>query len=187
MWTENFQMFKLDFEKAEEQEIKLPTSVGSLKEQKFQKNIYFCSIYYAKAFDCVDYNKLENSFFSFCYINFKKFIYFNWRLITLEYCSGFCHTLTWISHGCTCVHHPEPTSHLPHHLIPLGHPSGPALSTLSHASNLGWWSVSHMIIYMFQWYSGKFLKRWEYQTTLPASWELCMLIKKQQLELNMGH
>ena len=33
---------------------------------------------------------------------------FNWRLITLQYCSGFCHTLTWISHGCTCVPHPEP-------------------------------------------------------------------------------
>ena len=32
---------------------------------------------------------------------------------------------------------------------------------------------------------GKFLKRWEYQTTLPASWATCMQIKKQQLELNM--
>ena len=31
----------------------------------------------------------------------ELFIYFNWRLITLQYCSGFCHTLTWISHGCT--------------------------------------------------------------------------------------
>ena len=37
-----------------------------------------------------------------------KCIYFNWRLITLQYCSGFCHTLTWISHGFTCVPHPEP-------------------------------------------------------------------------------
>ena len=32
---------------------------------------------------------------------------------------------------------------------------------------------------------GKFLKRWEYQTTLPASWEMCMQVRKQQLELNM--
>ena len=32
---------------------------------------------------------------------------------------------------------------------------------------------------------GKFLKRWEYQTTLPASWEICMQVKKQQLELDM--
>ena len=54
----NFQMFKLNLEKAEEPEIKLPTSVGSLKEQEFQKNIYFCFIDYAKAFDCVDHNKL---------------------------------------------------------------------------------------------------------------------------------
>ena len=51
-------MFKLDLEKAEEPEIKWPTPVGSLKKQEFQKNIYFCFIDYAKAFDCVDHNKL---------------------------------------------------------------------------------------------------------------------------------
>ena len=42
-------------------EIKQPTSAGSLKKQEFQKNIYFCFIDYAKAFDYVDHNKLENS------------------------------------------------------------------------------------------------------------------------------
>ena len=46
------------FRKAEEPEIKLPTSAGSLKKQEFQKNIYFCFIGYAKALDCVDHNKL---------------------------------------------------------------------------------------------------------------------------------
>ena len=51
-------MFKLDLGKAEEPEIKLPTSIGSHKNQK---NIYFFFIDYAKAFDCVDHNKLENS------------------------------------------------------------------------------------------------------------------------------
>ena len=51
-------MFKLVLEKAEEPEIKLPTSIGSSKRQEFQKNIYFCIIDYAKAFDCVDHNKL---------------------------------------------------------------------------------------------------------------------------------
>ena len=51
-------MFKLDLEKAEGPEIKLPTSDGSSKKQEFQKNIYFCFIDYAKAFDCVDHNKL---------------------------------------------------------------------------------------------------------------------------------
>ena len=46
----------------EEQEVKLPTSVGSLKKaREFQKDIYLCFIDYAKAFDCVDHNKLENS------------------------------------------------------------------------------------------------------------------------------
>ena len=51
-------MFKLDLEKAEEIEIKLPTSAGSWKKQEFQKIMYFCFIDYAKAFDCVDHNKL---------------------------------------------------------------------------------------------------------------------------------
>ena len=52
-------MFKLDLEKAEEPEIKLPTSTGSSKKaREFQKNIYFCFIDYAKSFDCVDHNKL---------------------------------------------------------------------------------------------------------------------------------
>ena len=85
----NFQMFKLDLEKAEEPEIKLPTSAGHRKARESQKNIYFCFIDYAKAFDCVDHNKL------------------------------------W-----------------------------------------------------------KFFKRWEYQTTWPASWEICMQVRKQQLELD---
>ena len=52
-------MFKLDLEKAEGPDIKLPTSVGSSKKQEScRKNIYFCFIDYAKAFDCVDHNKL---------------------------------------------------------------------------------------------------------------------------------
>ena len=52
-------MFKLVLEKAEEPEIKLPTSTGSWKKaREFQKNIYFCFIDFAKAFDCVDHNKL---------------------------------------------------------------------------------------------------------------------------------
>ena len=76
-------MLKLVLEKAEEPEIKLPTSAGSLKKQEsFQKNTYFCFIAYTKAFDCVDHTNY-----------------------------------------------------------------------------------------------GKFLKRWEYQTTLPASWEICMQVK----------
>ena len=82
-------MFNLDFKKAEEPEIKLPTSVGSSKKKEFQKNIYFCFIDFAKAF-------------------------------------------VWIMTNC-----------------------------------------------------GKFWKRWEYQTTWPVSWGICMQVKKQQLELYM--
>ena len=83
-------MFQLVLEKAEEPEIKLPTSAGSWKKQESSRNIYFCFIDYAKAFDCVDHNKL-------------------WKI----------------------------------------------------------------------------LKRWEYQTTWPASGETCIQVKKQQLELDM--
>ena len=55
----NFQMFKLVLERAEEPEIKLPTSAGSAKKQESsKKNIYFCFIDYAKAFDGVDHNIL---------------------------------------------------------------------------------------------------------------------------------
>ena len=86
----NFQMFKLDLEKAEELEIKLPTSAGSSKKQEIQKNIYFCFIDYTKAFECVDHNRL-------------------WKM----------------------------------------------------------------------------LKRWEYQTTWPASWGTYVQVRKQQLELDM--
>ena len=50
----------MNLEKAEEPEIILPTSAGSLKKaREFQKNIYFCFIDYAKAFDCVDHYKLR--------------------------------------------------------------------------------------------------------------------------------
>jgi len=92
MWTVNFQMFKLDLEKAEEPEIKLPTSIGSQKKQE-------------------DSRKKKSTF----------------ALLTMP------KPLTvWITTNC-----------------------------------------------------GKLLKRWEYQTTWPVSWEICMQIKKQQLELDM--
>ena len=83
---------------------------------------------------------------------FFKLIYFNWRLITLRYYSGFCHTLTWISHGCICVPYLESPSHLSPQPIPQGCPSALALSALFHALNLAWWPISHMVIYIFQCY-----------------------------------
>ena len=113
-----------------------------LKNSVFLKKLYFLKC------PCMSPKKaffLRNHFLN----------YLNWRLMTLQYCGGFWHTFTWISHGYTCVPHPDPPFHLPPHPIPQGHPSAPALSTLSHASNLDWRSISHMIIYMFQCYSLK--------------------------------
>ena len=62
MWTETSQMFKLGLEKAGEPEIKLPTSVGSYRNQgNSRKNIYFCFIDCAKAFDCGSQQTVENT------------------------------------------------------------------------------------------------------------------------------
>ena len=66
----------------------------------------------------------HGSFFFF----FLLFPYFNWRLITLQYCVGFYHTLTWISHGCTCV---------PPSWTPIPPPSQPHPSGLSLSASFG--------------------------------------------------
>ena len=59
--TMNFQMFKLDLKKAKPRDQIANIHWIIEKAREFQKNIYFCFIDYAKAFDCVDHNKLENS------------------------------------------------------------------------------------------------------------------------------
>ena len=85
---------------------------------------------------------------------FFELISFNWRIITMLWCF-----LPYINMNQLQVHmcppHPEPTSHLPPHSIPLGCPRAPALSALLHASNLHWPSILHVVIYMFQCYSLK--------------------------------
>ena len=128
-----------------------------------------------RAYTLLPYNPLFKEFlFIFLWILYCSFhflFFFNWRLITLQYYSGFFHTLTWISYGCTCVPHPEPPSHVLPHPIPQGHSSAPTLSTLSHASNPDWWSVSHMIIHMFQCYSLKS----SHPQLLPQSPKVCSL------------
>ena len=59
MWTMNFQMFKLVLEKAKGTRDQIANILWIIeKAREFQKNIYFCFIDYAKAFDCVDHNKL---------------------------------------------------------------------------------------------------------------------------------
>ena len=63
------------------------------------------------------------------FFNYFFLIFISWRLITSQHFSGFCHTLTWISHGFTSILHPYLPSHLPLHPIPLGLPSAPGPST----------------------------------------------------------
>ena len=71
------------------------------------------------------------------------FFFFTLFYFTILY--WFCHTSTWICHGCTCVPNLEPPSYLPPHTISLGHPSAPAPSILHPASNLDWWFIYDII------------------------------------------
>ena len=61
--------------------------------------------------------------------SFFPFIFISWTIINLQYCCGYCHTLTWMSHGVTCIPHPDPPCYLPLHLIPLGVLRAPGPST----------------------------------------------------------
>ena len=83
-------------------------------------------------------------------LQIKKIIYFNWRLITLQYCGVFCHTSTWIGYGYTCIPPSWMPLPLPPHPMPLGCPGALALSALLHALNLYWSSILHMKINTFQ-------------------------------------
>ena len=89
------------------------------------------------------------SFYLFSYCPFfNLFFYF-----TILY--WFCHALTRIHHGCTWILNPEPPSRHPLHIISLDHPRAPAPSILYPVSNIDWWFVSYMIVYMFQCHSPK--------------------------------
>ena len=93
---------------------------------------------------------------------FFPFIFISWRLITLQYYSGFCHTLTRINHGVTCIPHPDPPDS-------SGSPQCTRPEHLSHASKLGWWSVSPSIVYLFQCCS----LRTSHPHLLPQSLKVC--------------
>ena len=83
------------------------------------------------------------------------FFLFNFILFNFTILYWLCHISKWICHRYTCVPHPEPSSLLPPHTIPLGRPSAPAPSNHYHASNLDWRLVSYMILYIFQCHSPK--------------------------------
>ena len=81
---------------------------------------------------------LKSSFFFF---NLNLFILIGGYFTILYW---FCHTSTWILHGCTCVPHPEPPSHLPPRTIPPGHPSAPAPRILYQT-----WSGDSFLIWYY--------------------------------------
>ena len=89
---------------------------------------------------------------------FFFFIYFLIFIFTLFYFTilfWFCHTLTWICHGCTRAPNSESPSHLPPHIISLDLPRPPAPSILYPVSNIDWQFVSYLIVYIFQCHSPK--------------------------------
>ena len=96
---------------------------------------------------CSHGKPLSQFFVLFCF-NFILFLNF-----TILY--WFCQIPKWVRHRYTCVPHPEPSSLLPPHTIPLGRPSALAPSIQYRASNLDWQLVSYMIFYMFQCHSPK--------------------------------
>ena len=91
----------------------------------------------------------------FCLTILYFFLIFIFTLFYFTILYWFCHTLTWISHGCTWVPNPEPPSHLPHHIISLDLPRAPAPSILYPVLNIDWWFISYLIVYMFQCHSPK--------------------------------
>ena len=94
-------------------------------------------------------------FFSFFFLLTKPFRFFFYFIFKLYIIVLILPISKWIRHRYTCVPHPEPSSLLPPHTIPLGHPSAPAPSIQYRASNLDWQLISYMIFYMFQCHSPK--------------------------------
>ena len=95
----------------------------------------------------------------FCFVLFLKdsldFFIFIFTLFYFTILYWFCHTLTWIHHGCIQAPNPESPSHLPPHIISLDHPHAPAPSILYPVSNIDWHFISYMVVYMFQCHSPK--------------------------------
>ena len=101
-------------------------------------------------------NSQESSFkFQTLSISYEYYTLFLLTLFYFIILYWFCHTLTWIHHGCTCVPKCEPPSHLPPHNISLVHHRAPAPSMLCPASDIDWRFDSYMIVYMLECHSPK--------------------------------
>ena len=117
--------------------------------------IHFWQIYWTTSLKWANFPTqivwINYSFFSgflFCFFFFNFILFFNFTILY-----WFCHIPKWIRHRYTCVPHPEPSSLLPPHTLPLGHPSAPAPSIQYRASKLNWQLISYMILYLFQCHS----------------------------------
>ena len=90
-------------------------SVGS-QSYRLPTTVFLCGESHGKrrqaGYSLWDKKWLSNWHFAFLFCFVFSFIFISWRLITSQHFSGFCHTLTWISHGVTCIPHPDPPSHL---------------------------------------------------------------------------
>ena len=127
------------------------------KGREFQKNIYFWFIDYAKAFDCGDHNKL-------------------WEILKQMGISD--HLTRFLRNLFASQEATVKTGHGTTDCFQLGK----ITSHLCAGRNYLWksqWQPTPVLL------PGKSWKRWEYQTTWPASWEICMQVRKQQLELDM--
>ena len=94
---------------------------------------------------CVECDKSRILKWNDCFFFFLIFI-FTLFYFTILY--WFCHTLTWIRHGCTWIPNHELPSNLSPYIFSLGHPSAPAPSILYHVLNLDWRFVSYVIVYV---------------------------------------
>ena len=88
--------------------------------------------------------------FPYLFFCIKKLFIFNWRIIALQYCVGFCHISTWISHSYTYVRSLLNLPPTPSH--PSWRSQSPSLSSLSHIPNRHWLSILHMIVCRFPCY-----------------------------------
>ena len=160
----------------------MPTSVGSEKAREFQKNIYFCFIDYAKAFGCM-------------------------KVKVAQFCTTLCDPMDYSVHGilqarilesvavpfCRGSSQPRPPALQTDALQaePPGKPKNTGVGNLSLLQGIFPNQESNQCLLYCRWIlyqlshqgittnCGKFLKRWEYQITLPPSGEICMQVKKQ--------